>query len=142
MENLAINHQKPRPVGFLPGKSGNPSGRPRRDKEVAAIAREHTAEAIRTLLHVMTKPKASDSARVSAAQILLDRGWGRAPQSVELSGPGGGPIAVAELGQVERRQLMLELQARLLEASVVLAEELPPAPASDAGRGPGSARRR
>ena len=138
MDSTAINTEVTKPKGrqgFAPGRSGNPSGRPKRDKHVAELARTYTVEAINALAKILKKPDATDGAVIAAAEALLNRGWGRAPQSVELSGPGGGPIAVAELGQVERRQLMLELQARLLEASVVLAEEMPPAPAADLDAG-------
>ncbi len=31
--------------------------------------------------------------RIMAADRLLDRGYGKAPQAMELSGPDGGPIA-------------------------------------------------
>jgi hypothetical protein len=34
----------------------------------------------------------SDAARVAAADKLLDRGYGKAPQAMEHSGPGGGPV--------------------------------------------------
>lgn len=30
--------------------------------------------------------------RLHAVEMLLDRGYGKAPQSIEMSGPGGGPI--------------------------------------------------
>ena len=55
------------------------------EQRVAAItAREFTMDAINTLVEIMTNRKASASARVSAACAILDRGWGRAPQTVEI----------------------------------------------------------
>lgn len=69
---------------FQKGQSGNPSGRPKGD--VQALAREHTAQAIATLVKCLDNPKE----RVPAAIALLDRGWGKPHQS--LSGPGGGPL--------------------------------------------------
>jgi hypothetical protein len=71
--------------GFKPGQSGNPGGRPKAIVEVAAAAREHTVEAIETLRDIMRNVKATASARVSAAAILIERGWGKAPMTITLN---------------------------------------------------------
>jgi len=69
--------------------SGNPAGRPRIVAEVADLARRHTADAIAALVAIMPKGE-SDAARVSAANALLDRGYGRPVQ--------GGPVILDEMG--------------------------------------------
>jgi Family of unknown function (DUF5681) len=69
---------------FQPGVSGNPAGRQKALREVAAAAREHTVEAIATLARIMRDTKTTAAARVNAATVLLDRGWGKAPQTVDL----------------------------------------------------------
>src|SRR5262252_6226016 len=69
---------------FQPGQSGNPGGKPKAIVEVAAAARERTTEAIETLNKIMTDKDATASARVSAAVAILERGWGKAPQTVNL----------------------------------------------------------
>ena len=61
---------------FLPGISGNLGGRPREVGDVRAIARDHTEEAVETLIDLMRHAK-SDAARGAAAQALLDRGYGK-----------------------------------------------------------------
>ncbi len=76
--------------GFRPGKSGNPGGRPKEVAEVRALAREHTNEAVQALRSIMRNDDEPASARVAAANSLLDRGWGRAP--LAITGDGGGPV--------------------------------------------------
>ena len=60
--------------------------------EIKSLARSHTDTAIKTLVGVMNQSEAPPAARVHAAQALLDRGWGKPAQSVEHSGPDGGPV--------------------------------------------------
>jgi hypothetical protein len=66
---------------FEKGKSGNQGGRPGYAEEIKELARTHCPEAIETLVKIM-KEGTPDSARVLAADKILDRGCGRAPQSV------------------------------------------------------------
>lgn len=82
---------------FEKGKSGNPGGRPKENAEVRKLAREHTSEAIKRLVDWMRSDNAKAS--VSAANALLDRGWGKAPQA--LTGEDGGPIQTEEVGTKE-----------------------------------------
>lgn len=50
--------------------------------EIRSLARAHTETAIGTLSHIMRQESAPPSARVAAAQALLDRGWGKAEQTL------------------------------------------------------------
>ena len=52
--------------------------------EVAKAAREYTIEALETLAAIMRDRKATASARVSAAIGLLERGYGKCPQTIDL----------------------------------------------------------
>ena len=52
----------------------------------AAMARTHTAEALATLVTIMGNADAPATARVSAANAVLDRAWGKPRQDFELSG--------------------------------------------------------
>ena len=61
---------------FPAGISGNPGGWPKVIAEVRDLARQHTRKAIQTLVTVMQSGE-SDSARVAAANALLDRGFGK-----------------------------------------------------------------
>ena len=67
---------------FLKGQSGNPGGRPKVIAEVQELARQHTTEAVETLVSIMTDAKAASAARVSAANALLDRGYGKPQQHI------------------------------------------------------------
>jgi hypothetical protein len=51
--------------------------------EIKSLARVHTESAIKTLAGIMGQKDAPHSARVSAAQALLDRGWGKPDQKLE-----------------------------------------------------------
>jgi len=53
--------------------------------EIRSIARLHTRLAIRTLKEVCRDKKAPQSARVAAAGHLLDRGWGKPEQQIEVA---------------------------------------------------------
>ncbi len=52
--------------------------------DVRDLARKHTAVAVETLSAIMIDGTAPKSARVMAANGLLDRGWGKAPQTIEM----------------------------------------------------------
>lgn len=67
-----------------PGEIRNPRGRPKKDFSLAALAQQHAEKAVLTLVEVMSNEAATPSARVSAASELLDRGFGRAPQTLDV----------------------------------------------------------
>lgn len=53
--------------------------------DIRSLARSHTESAIKTLAGIMNEPRAPAAARVSAAEALLSRGWGKATQFTELT---------------------------------------------------------
>lgn len=61
---------------FSKGHSGNLSGRPRDPQKVAELARSYSREAIETLAELMRNGN-DERVRGTAAQALLDRGWGK-----------------------------------------------------------------
>jgi hypothetical protein len=67
---------------FQKGQSGNPAGRPKVVAELQALARENTNLAMQTLLDVMQDKDAPHAARISAANSLLDRGYGKATNAI------------------------------------------------------------
>ncbi len=83
---------KARGKPFEKGKSGNPGGRPRELKHVRDLARQHTKAAVATLVKIMHDEDETGSARARAAEAILDRAWGRAPATMELTGAESGPV--------------------------------------------------
>lgn len=76
------------------GKRGRPKGkRNAHTIELEKKAQEFAGDALKALQHIALKGK-SESARVSAATALLDRGYGRPKQAIEHSGEDGGPLEV------------------------------------------------
>lgn len=51
--------------------------------EIRSIARSHTRTAINVLVGIMRSKDATAAARVSAANAILDRGWGKVAQPHE-----------------------------------------------------------
>ena len=69
---------------FLPGFSGNPSGRPAVVSELQTLARAQTPAALATIIEVMNDAASPPNARVAAAVALLDRGYGQPSSAVVI----------------------------------------------------------
>ncbi len=65
------------------GHSGNPGGRPGVLKDIQEIARKHSLGSITTLVEIRDDRTQPAAARVAAASIILDRGYGKPPQHLE-----------------------------------------------------------
>lgn len=65
---------------FLPGKSGNPGGRPKGYAEFRQLCRDHSPEAVETLVTVLGT---GDAASVAAARVLLEYAWGKPASAPE-----------------------------------------------------------
>lgn len=69
-----------------PKTGGRKKGTPNKvTADLRAAAREYTTEGLAVLLDVM-RASASDHARVAAVTEVLNRGWGRATQHVDVEG--------------------------------------------------------
>src|SRR3954453_3980106 len=74
-------------MGWAPGQSGNPRGRPPADHgPVEKLCRALTEEGVETLATIM-RSGFSEAARIAASNAILDRGWGKARELRELPRP-------------------------------------------------------
>jgi hypothetical protein len=90
---------------FRKGVSGNPGGRPKVLGDLQELARMHAPSAIVELARLALRAK-SETARIAAIRELLDRGYGRARQSVEVYTPDVDPIKMLleEIGEANRNE--------------------------------------
>ena len=76
---------------FKPGVSGNPAGRPAGGLSLAARIRtlggEDGATYAEALHSIATDDDQPTRLRIDAIKVLLDRGYGRLPQEIEVQAP-------------------------------------------------------
>jgi hypothetical protein len=72
---------------YLSGNSGNPGGMSEAKREMQALARRYSVEAIERAVEIMRTGK-SETIRLMAISIILDRAWGKPRQSVEIEQQG------------------------------------------------------
>ena len=70
------------------GQSGNPGGKRKQDYRIRDLAQALTEEALETLRSIM-KGSEDDRARVAAANAILDRGYGKPAQAVDITNSDG-----------------------------------------------------
>jgi hypothetical protein len=102
----------PRGRPFEPGNRMNPGGRPRTDARFRELAKRGSLRALRYALAVLADERASTSARLKAAELVIERAHGRPPTAITGAEgapliPGaaapGGPLA-ALLARIAARQ--------------------------------------
>ena len=89
-------------MAWVKGQSGNKFGRPKSNLELKELARASSGSAIQTLVRIMENEEEQSSARITAANALLDRGYGRPTQGI-----------AAEI-KIERVETGIEQVARMM----------------------------
>lgn len=82
---------------FKKGQTGNPNGRPKKIPEIDVLLGEVLNEPgeqgmtiAKQIIDRLAKEAIKGNTR--AAEVLLDRAYGKVKSNIELSGPDGGPI--------------------------------------------------
>ncbi|MGC5777586.1 DUF5681 domain-containing protein [Methylobacterium sp. NFXW15] len=119
--------------GFQKGRSGNPKGRPPIIREVQEMAKELTPALISNLFEIATNDKANASARVQASVALLDRGWGRPKQSVDVKvdhNASGLAAAIAAAQDRMRVNSIPQQATDIIEGEIIATEPVASKPGS------------
>ena len=78
--------------------AGRPKGRVTQAKrDLMDMAKDHGETALAVLVEIATNKQASEGARVSAANALLDRGYGKPTQTVDNKSSDGSMTPVVSL---------------------------------------------
>jgi hypothetical protein len=76
---------------FVPGQSGNPSGRAKKsgeELELIEACKRKSPDALGMIERIMLNGE-NERNRLAAAQYIIDRAYGKAVQQTELTGKGG-----------------------------------------------------
>ena len=75
--------QDPKTGRFLPGNKGG--GRTKMPEELRKDFRKLSPKALKVLKSILLDDEARQADRIKAAEIILDRGYGKPPQAVSVS---------------------------------------------------------
>lgn len=94
MEAQSSKKQRGKP--FAKGQSGNPGGRAKKtdeERSLEQLCRDKTPDALKTILDIMTSGQ-QEKNQLSAAQYIIDRGWGKAVAQTEttIKGDSNSPL--------------------------------------------------
>lgn len=73
---------------FTKGQTGNPGGRPKIPADIVEAAKAYSMTAIETLASICAE-STDDGMRIKAAELLLNRAWGKPAKTVNATLKGG-----------------------------------------------------
>ena len=115
--NGETKRKKGNPAWQKGGVSPNPGGRPAVIRDLREAAQGYSEEALSVLAGVMRDADAPSAAKVAAARELLDRGFGKAVQAVDVS-------SKVDVGKTAAQVLMeLTNKAKIAKVSNIIAAE-------------------
>lgn len=85
---------------FQPGRSGNPSGRPKDDPRLREMAKAHTEAAFRVVVESLADP--DKRIALKAAEVILDRGYGKPSQAIDLGSDPERPVVQKIVREIVR----------------------------------------
>jgi hypothetical protein len=103
--------------GFKKGQSGNPSGRPKDVHKLASVARSYAPNAIDTIVEIMNDQAEHGKVRLTAATILLDRGYGKSlnQKDISVNVTGGDSSYIDALRIINSRPKMKFVNGEIIE---------------------------
>lgn len=86
------------PGQFEKGKSGNPGGRTKEQREkeakLKAICTKHGPRIIAFYMEILEDSEKDTSDRITAGRLILEYGYGKPKQQTEVTGEDGGPVVI------------------------------------------------
>jgi hypothetical protein len=112
--------------GYAPGQTGNPGGRPRVNSKLQLWFLSRAREAGGIIVEIANNKSAtkSDAVRLAACKEILDRGMGKAPQSLSLSLESALEKAMRGAASVEELEAVAEQLRALDSAAPALIEHM------------------
>lgn len=101
---------------FAKGQSGNPGGRPKKIPAFVARFRALEPKALKFLERLIGNDKADPKDRLKAIEIAFAYSRGKPRQQLELSGPGGEPLAL----EIGAQKLLADPNTRSLLQQIIL----------------------
>lgn len=104
--------------GFKKGESGNPGGKRKDTKAFIEECKEHASQAIKTLLDCLND-KHNASARIKAAEVILNYAHGKPSQAVTVTGAEGKDLIPQQLintpPEIDRQEWLKAYNQSLLQ---------------------------
>lgn len=100
---------------FQKGQSGNPGGRPAKLAELTAQCKDMTPDVLQTVKSIIMNGKAKDADRIAACRLVLEYGFGKATQILEVDVR----TQVDSMTSTEREEKINELLAKRAASNIV-----------------------